>query len=874
GLSRVQAEEAAADSINSILRGNGSVPIMQEFVGEASAFRDRRLLIADSEIEDFLDNDLKSVLTKFDTSVTPQVEMARKFRTGSPGLDALPARLDNAIATAQRTGDNTQLLDIIDDASNFRASAALAAQLTEEGATKAALVERTMEQLPAMRVAARESAKRHAGERGKVDQYTSALKRRDAIEAELRGSRFDSLPQTVQREFAQELEAQHLRGQQRTLDNAIAAEAAARKASSKAQARARRSKNPEFKTFARNAKARVAEAQKRVTAAEKSLSVRRKELLTSDSTRGKFFRAWKRWVMGQDEKVFPATRKALSKFAKGGGRGLATVGNDYVQVVGRIVKQRNNIARVRQRAAELALEKDARGADLGQAESTLKGLRVDAQKTDSGIMLARPKAVRTQDLIAAAENAVANARRRDAMRAVNLEHIEAAMIRDASRLKDKTPARSKQIEKELESDLADLRIVRDRLLNRNLMAGREPTSWALSANRLVRRFNYMRAMGGVTLSSLPDVAMHSFVNGLGTTMGNFRTSMRLGLKGLKDKDELARLAYSLEVVMGSRVKSFGDIENLLTTGRIEKFVDKASEKFTFLTLINSWNGINKAVAALGAQDRLLKDISQLVAGKGLTKGQRRNLAAAGINKDVAKGIDDQRKIWSELEEGQILSRSDQWTDPVAKRIFSEAVFSDVRRTIVTPSAGDLPRWMSTATGSLIGQFKSFAMSSTTKVMLSGLQRRDAAVILGTMEMMALGGAVFALKELAKGRDPFEKSPNEWAFNAIDRSGIFGIVMDGSNILDRSMSAGAGSMLGVGSSTRATARTAMEQLFGPTFGTAFDSIQTLQALRGGQLTESDIRRVRRLAPFNNIFYLQALFNQLEKKAADVIVGSGE
>ena len=73
--------------------------------------------------------------------------------------------------------------------------------------------------------------------------------------------------------------------------------------------------------------------------------------------------------------------------------------------------------------------------------------------------------------------------------------------------------------------------------------------------------------------------------------------------------------------------------------------------------------------------------------------------------------------------------------------FRSAIIRDVDRIIVTPGIGDRPLWMSSETGKLIGQFKSFGFASVQRTLIPALQDRDMGVVNG----LALSGAMGMLR---------------------------------------------------------------------------------------------------------------------------------
>lgn len=916
---RRDPEALANDVIDSLLRSRTGTSFIPDVVGEAGPFRERLILVRDADIEQFFVNDIIDVLQRFTNSVAPQVEMAKAMRTASGVLDTLPARLEAAALMAEKSGDPAPLLDILEDTASLRAGAAFASQLTEEGLSKQAQVERLVAALPELRREFRELDARHRNKRIRVDRYENALTTRRRIEGEIGGTGFDSLPKSVRDAFNSEMErfltvsttrkaapgspgAERLASltERTLLDEAAERLRLAKVAEKELQGelafttrpRVRRARRPlrevsAIKADLRLARERRAGARRALQERQKVFRKRRRELLRQPATRRKFFHVWRRWIEDQGEDLFPATREALGRFAAAPKAArLRDAGREYVAATGRVEALRANIARTRREAASLARERAAADAALEEATSELTELRRDAQTIDPGVPLRTdPKTDDLRALGRMAANAIGDARHRQAIRAVRLDDQVELLKRQFNELMDEPGANVRRLEGEKESEIRDLEAVRDRVLNREGLLRQDPHHWAFSVGRGLRRINFMRFMGGVTLSSLPDLAMPLFVNGLRPTIRAYRAFLRTplvelrqqlrlrpteALRDLSLKEELVRLTVALELADNARVKSFGDIGDLVSSGnRLEEGVDRLANEFANLTLIGRWNAINKGIATLAIMNRALSDIDLLVTKETLSVSGRKNLAAAGINARMAERIHEQFVKHGQTVDGQRLARTQFWDDGEAKKIFQDAAMADVRRTIITPSAGDLPRWMSRPVGRLLGQFRSFAMSSTTKVLGSGLQRHDAAVVQGAIFSVILGGGAWALKELIRGRDPSEADLSAWVQNSIDRSGMLGIAMDVNGALERMTHGriGMSALTGGGPSTRFQARNVVDAFLGPSVGTATDLAQVFGSPFGeGGMTQNDLRAARRLVPFNQLFYIRWLFDELEGTAA--------
>ena len=208
------------------------------------------------------------------------------------------------------------------------------------------------------------------------------------------------------------------------------------------------------------------------------------------------------------------------------------------------------------------------------------------------------------------------------------------------------------------------------------------------------------------------------------------------------------------------------------------------------------------------------------------------------------------------------------------RAFRAAVLKDVDRAIITPGVAEKPLWSSSETGKIIFQFKSFAASAHAKILVADLQYRDAAALNGFLMAVALGGVSYGAKQLVAGRE-LSSDPEKLIVESLDRSGAFGYFWDVNNILEKVTrgTVGVNAAIGQAPMSRYATRNITGALLGPSLGTVQDLSQVIGAVSTGDLSKSDIRAMRKMLPYQNLFYMRQLLNQLEEKAAEK-VGAGQ
>lgn len=427
--------------------------------------------------------------------------------------------------------------------------------------------------------------------------------------------------------------------------------------------------------------------------------------------------------------------------------------------------------------------------------------------------------------------------------------------------KAETPKERQRLESERKAAIRDIEAIRDRLRGTYALPS-DPGSLVVRAGRVARNLNYVRLLGGMTLSAIPDMAKVVFTHGLTSTfrdgflplISNFRT-YRLA------SDEVKLAGTALDMVLDSRTMAMADItDDFGRHSKFERGLSAISSKFGVVSLMAPWNAAMKQFAGVVTMTNILRAAERVAMGAA-EKGDVRKLAASGINLDLAKRI--ATEFAEHGERGDVwLAQTGSWADRQAAEAFRAAVVRDVDRIVVTPGQ-DKPLWMSTELGKTVGQFKSFAVSSMQRTMLAGLQQRDAAVLNGTLLMLGLGAVTYAVKEKAAGRE-LSDDPRVWAVNALDRSGLTGWLMEANNISEKATRGRVGLSAVSGEQvSRYASRNVYGAFLGPSADAVADIFQVSGSIFAGDTTRADLRRARMLVPGQNLFYVRGLFDQVEE-----------
>ena len=251
---------------------------------------------------------------------------------------------------------------------------------------------------------------------------------------------------------------------------------------------------------------------------------------------------------------------------------------------------------------------------------------------------------------------------------------------------------------------------------------------------------------------------------------------------------------------------------------------------------------------------------------GLADKWKTALASSGIDEQMAKRIAAQFEEHGTKTQYNFMANTAAWTDDLARNAFRNALNKDINITIVTPGLGDTPKWMSYELGSVFSQFKKFAMGAQQRMLMRGMQEQDADFMFGALLLMGSGMFIDAVYHKTRfNRDYNKLSLTQKLLNAFDRSGLGGIYTDINKALETISDnrIGISPMLGESKPYGSSMRWKMGTIGGPTGGQLYNIADILFDIGGKKYNHHTAKNVRRLIPFQNVWYLDWLFDDLQK-----------
>lgn len=423
---------------------------------------------------------------------------------------------------------------------------------------------------------------------------------------------------------------------------------------------------------------------------------------------------------------------------------------------------------------------------------------------------------------------------------------------------------AKQLAKDRVRDSKNLSAMRDRIKGTYGIPS-DPNNIWMRAARVARDLNYMRLLGGVVASSVPDVARIVAAEGIVNTFRHGLAPLAANLKTFKvAASEAKEWGVGMDAVMGGRAEIMADVADYSKGGTaFERGVRTAAQKFSSINLMNQWTAGVKQLHAVVLQTRLINDMK-----KGIYDPRMSQL---GIDEGTYGAITQQMNKHAREIDGVWVANTKDWSSPDLVWAWKGAMRKESDRVIIMPGQ-EKPLFMSNELGKTMLQFKTFMFSATQRVLISTLQNQDKYTMQGVLSLVSMGAMAYTFKQWDAGRE-ITDDPKALVIEGIDRSGVLGILMEVNNTLEKisSNNLGMRPVLGISApASRYASRSIADTVLGPSFGLLNDFAVMGNALSNGQeWAESDTRTFRRLLPMQNLSILRQGFDVIESEVNEAI-----
>ena len=265
--------------------------------------------------------------------------------------------------------------------------------------------------------------------------------------------------------------------------------------------------------------------------------------------------------------------------------------------------------------------------------------------------------------------------------------------------------------------------------------------------------------------------------------------------------------------------------------------------------------------------------------EGLTKRQVREINELGITNDMIMGIAEQvQKHGTRVRGGSVHININDWDGKIDGGLSQQAmdvrdaVVKEVQNTIIEPTAGEVPWLGKTVQGSLIMQFKTFLLASTSKYFMQDMQRIFRGDMRGAERQMAFWGMGYLVTEAKTelyGLDRDDRTPTSLAADIFANGGGGGIVAEILNGLQHKYGAETARYSGN--------RTVEGMLIGAGTQQLLQQGKVISDLLSGHFTpgigqdatSSSTKNLRKSIPGNNFLFTRPIVNKGEEELYDIL-----
>jgi hypothetical protein len=399
----------------------------------------------------------------------------------------------------------------------------------------------------------------------------------------------------------------------------------------------------------------------------------------------------------------------------------------------------------------------------------------------------------------------------------------------------------------------------------------DPHAWTSRAMRTMKHYNALTMLTGF-FAAVADVPRTIMTSGI---QRGFKTQFEMWGDMLSNKNrgifkagkkEAQSFAEAVDMVTGQRAMLFSDIGDMFgMSSKVEGMMGKAANfNFMYINMMSRWTEFMKSAASVTIGSRILEDSIKWSKGT-LSDKFKTKLAASGIDEETARRIAQMHELHGTKTTYNFMANTAEWSDDLAKQRFGAALNKDINITIVTPGKGDTPLFMNYELASTIVQFKKFAMAATQRMLMRGMQEKDMDFLFGSILLMGSGMLVDSVYTTFRfDKDYSKKSLTAKLLAAFDRSGLGGIYVD----INRSIEAltdnriGIAPLMGEGKPYGSSMKSKVG-LLGPSASQIYNVFDIMYDVGGKSYNHYTARNVRRLIPFQNVWYLDWLFDDIEK-----------
>ena len=433
-----------------------------------------------------------------------------------------------------------------------------------------------------------------------------------------------------------------------------------------------------------------------------------------------------------------------------------------------------------------------------------------------------------------------------------------------------------------ESEFAD-RYANDiiRMMQHSKDIPENPDSWFhVRLPNLIKNFSHTIMGGSLGIANLAD--FHRSVTEYGFKHV-FKNEWSLWIKDVEAWQARNKLTERMGLALEDQV---ADVERMLRNAQehyvgetmIEKLAEGGASMMSKLNLMDKVANTHQRMFSSGTQAYIIDNLEGFINGT-LSKTAQMKMDRLGLDMRSAKAIKhffDQGGLKTSKAGNKYVDFDAFGFNPAiddmgtkigpaeAKGFFAAAVNRGVALTQTVPGRHELHDIQVQGWGGVLFMYRNWVTAANNRIMASAISNpTDAALLSGIVASVGLGALIQIVRAGLSGDSdnlPWN-DPQQFVRRSIDSGGYFGLVGEANNLVSR-ITDGTIDLnpIGTGSNRYYTNTTALAAVIGPAWHYP-DFI--MKTLKPGEFDRHDVERIRGMIPFMNLFYIDGLWNMMEK-----------
>lgn len=351
-------------------------------------------------------------------------------------------------------------------------------------------------------------------------------------------------------------------------------------------------------------------------------------------------------------------------------------------------------------------------------------------------------------------------------------------------------SKAKKAIKKESKEFNDIKKDMKNLFQTRMMGINKKEDFDLMARRTLMSLSAAANLHNLPATQITDVGWAGFQHGLWPFVRDGIYPIIQSLGGIlktNDSEALRKMAPHIHLGMQDVLNNYADrnwhseLQPYVNMGKFVSGVEKVAH-FSALTDLSPYidNGIQRMNGSI-IQSQFMNLLHKQLEGD-LSNKESLYLRKYGIDsKEWAERMVNAYKESGGFKTklGGYMSKSWQWQDLEAAKVFNDSVFRGIQNTLIWKGIADSPFFADNIIGMFFHTFTGWAYASVNRYMIPAMQHPDAELLVKMLWMAGIGSLVSPIRRISRGEDPVpeDMTDEQRSYEAWSDSGLFSTTMN-------------------------------------------------------------------------------------------------